>query len=183
MAKCLLTLLCTVFLLSCSDSQTEGQTERTYSSHVNVEKLTEHITTDKGEQKIITDFLYGMEGAFHIDPHLLFQENDYLLVIFNRYSNYVGSKGTKLSFIFSAQEPRLNIFNNPREENMIYLNGYLEYSLDSHEHETHYESWYESPSKYASWKSGFRLDYYLTNGWYKIVNLNEFDWYRERKQP
>lgn len=146
-----------------------------YTGHVAVEKLAKHLTSNEKEQKAIAEFIYNLENVFHINPHVLFQNSDYLTVSLTVTKNRKAIRRVEL--IFSNNEPRVNIFDDPEGENTVYWNGRVEYEIEFWDGKTYYESWFEGPSKYSNWSSGkgYGDD---PNCWYKIINLRKFDWYQ-----
>lgn len=149
-----------------------------YTGHVAVERLAKHLTSNETEQKAIADFVYNLENVFHIDPHVLFQNADYLVVTVV----WREDKISRLEFIFTNNKPEVKEEISLGENTeFLYWNGKVEYELRLHNGKTHYQSRYEGPSKENKWSGGVGYNC-SPDCWHKMVNLKEFDWY-QRQQP
>ena len=175
-------LMTTVAPLPSCLQKTNSQPEP-YSGSIAVESLANHLTVNANERKLISGFIIGIENDFHIRPQVLFQENDYLAVVYTKKAE----SGESVSFYFSNYLPTITEeYENGKKITWLNFNGYLSYSQRNVG--SKYErlsSWYERPSKYGDIVTsgyGFR-EGGLETYWLKIINLREFNWHQKPKQP
>lgn len=159
--------LSSIFLISC---QNQPLTENNkYDGYVAIEKVAKYMTQNEKDQKMLTSFLYNFEEVFHIDPHVLFQNSNYLTATIHKFERF-----ESLKLYFTDQEPKI-------QDGFLRFNGYLSYKYvhSNYDKYTRFESWYQGPSKHSDWTFGIITDLDVL----KIVDLRKFDWHQDPKNP
>jgi hypothetical protein len=165
-----------LFYIATRDNTKDNKNDSSYTGHVAINELAQHLTDKEHEQIKIVKFLSKMEDTFHVSLNNLLQESDYLVVTYTDSKRY----GLKIKFYFTSNEPSIETETKDGETtNWIRFNGYISYSYSYQHERTLLKSWYENPPKVGSWSSGFGYDSNDSPfNWVKIVNLKEFNWYQ-----